>query len=128
MEDRFVLQGDLVVLDRETGLMWQRGASSDRMVWKSGFEYIEGLNQSCFAGFSDWRYPTKEELGGLVLPQEDRGSGLYIDSLFGGQRNCWTSTEGDHHRAVYVDFYYGDVYVVEGNYANFCIRAVRSPQ
>jgi hypothetical protein len=31
-----------------------------------------------------------------------------------------------HHRACYADFYYGDVYIVEENYANHFVRAVRS--
>ena len=128
MERRFVLQGDSVVLDRQTGLAWQRGASADRMVWKGGFEFIDRINGGKYAGFSDWRYPTKEELETLIIPEEDRNTGLYVDSLFGQQRNCWTSTEADHHRACYVDFYYGDVYLIEENYANHFIRAVRAAQ
>jgi len=126
MDNRFNLQGDFIVVDQETGLEWQRGASKDRMVWKDGFDYIDQLNESKFAGFEDWRYPTKDELAGLVLREENRETGLYINPLFGNQRNCWSSTEAEHHRALYVDFYYGDVYKVEENYANHFIRAVRS--
>ena len=128
MEGRFVLQGDSVVLDRQTSLAWQRGASADRMVWKGGFGFIDQLNAAKYAGFSDWRYPTKEELETLIVPEEDRNTGLYVAPLFGQQRNCWTSTEADHHRACYVDFYYGDVYLIEENYANHFIRAVRGQQ
>jgi hypothetical protein len=126
MNDRFVLQGDLTILDQETGLLWQRAASADRMVWKDGFTYVDELNESEFAGHGDWRYPSKDEMKTLILPQENRSSGLYISSLFGNQRNCWTSSHGEHHRAVYADFYYGDIYWVEENYANYFIRAVRS--
>jgi len=125
MNDRFVLKKDFVVLDRETDLMWQREASEDRMVWKDGFAYVERLNQDRFAGYDDWYYPSKDEMATLILPEEDRQTGLYISSLFGSQRNCWTSTEAEHHRACYVDFYYGDVYVIEENYANHFIRAAR---
>lgn len=126
MEDRFSLKGDLVVVDRETGLIWQRAASEDRMVWKDGFSYIDWLNESKYAGFSDWRYPTKDELQTLIVPEEDRMSGLYIDPMFGNQRNCWSASEAEHHRACYADFYYGDMYIIEENYANHFIRAVRS--
>lgn len=125
MEDRFTLQGDRVVMDKETGLMWQRGASQDRMVWGDGASYLEALNESKFAGFQDWRMPTKEELETLVLPEENRVTGLYLDSLFDNQRNVWSSTESGHHRACYVDFYYGETYTVTENYANHFIRAVR---
>jgi serine/threonine-protein kinase len=126
MSDRFVLEGDTVVLDRETGFMWQRAASGDRMVWKDGFAYVDQLNRGNFAGFGDWRYPTKDEMATLIQPQEERRTGLYVSPLFGGERNCWTSTEGGHHRACYVDFYYGDVYLIEENYANHFVRAVRT--
>jgi hypothetical protein len=126
MSDRFILKGDLVVLDQETSLEWQRSASEDRMVWKEGFDYIDQLNKSKFAGHYDWRYPSKDELASLILPEEDRQTGLYVNPVFGDQRNCWTSTEAGHHRALYVDFYYGDVYKVEEMYANYFIRAVRS--
>lgn len=126
MSDRFVGQGEMV-LDRQTGLAWQREASVDRMVWKDGFAYVDHLNEVKFAGFDDWRYPTRDEIATLILPEENRESGLYIDPLFGKQRNCWSATEsGHHHRALYVDFYYGDVYVIEENYANHFIRAVRA--
>jgi hypothetical protein len=128
MDGRFVVQGELTVLDRETGLIWQRGASADRMVWKDGFAYIENLNKSNFAGHRDWRYPNKEELSSLILPEEDRNTGIYASPVFASQRCFWTATEVDHehHRACYVDFYYGGTYVVEENYANYPIRAVRN--
>lgn len=126
MESRFVLQGDNVVLDRQTGLIWQRGASSDRMVWKDGFGYVDRLNAGRYAGVSDWKVPTREELETLIVPEEERTTGLHVDPLFGQQRNCWSSTEAGHHKACYADFYYGDMYLIEENYANHFIRAVRS--
>jgi Protein of unknown function (DUF1566) len=129
MEERFIVEANMVVVDKNTGLMWQRSASEDRMIWKDGFAFIEKLNAQNFAGHNDWRYPTREELATLILSEEDRRSGLYIDPAFGKQRNCWSSTqEGEHHQACYADFYYGDIYVVEENYANLFVRAVRSAQ
>ncbi|GLI34026.1 Lcl C-terminal domain-containing protein [Desulforhabdus amnigena] len=128
MKDRFELQGDLLVLDHETGLIWQRGGSPEPMVWKDGHAYVDQLNKDRFAGHDDWRLPTKEELGTLILPEENRNTGLYADPLFGTQRNCWSSTEAGHHRACYVDFYYGDIYIIEDNYANYYVRAVRGQQ
>lgn len=115
-----------VVVDEKTGLMWQRSASEKRLVWKEGFAYIEQLNAGKFAGHADWRYPTKEELATLILPEEDRRSGLYIDPVFETQRNCWSSSQGEGHEVCYADFYYGDLYMVEGNYANYFVRAVRT--
>ncbi len=126
MSGRFMLKNDVLVIDRETKLMWQRGAAPDPMVWKDGFDYIERLNQEAWGGFSDWRYPQKDEIGTLILPEEIRETGLYISPLFGKQRCCWSSTEAEAHQAVYADFYYGDLYLVEQNYANYYVRAVRN--
>jgi serine/threonine-protein kinase len=126
MSGQFVLHSDVAVLDRQSGLIWQRGGSEERMVWKEGFDYIEKLNRNCYGGYNDWRYPNQEELAVLIASEEYRKTGLFIHSLFGDQRCCWTCTEVDHHRACYVDFYYGDVYLVEKSYANHFVRAVRS--
>ncbi len=128
MQQRFILEKDAIVLDKQTGLMWQRGASSARTVWKDGFEYIEKLNAESFAGYNDWRFPTEDELASLILTEEDRKSGLYIDPVFENQRNCWSAStrEGHRHEACYADFYYGDMYLVEENYANLFVRAVRT--
>jgi len=127
MKERFMLREEkTVVVDEKTGLMWQRSASEKRLVWKEGFSYIEKLNAEKFAGHGDWRYPTKEELATLILPEEDRNSGLYIDPVFETQRNCWSSSQAEGHEVCYADFYYGDLYMVEGNYANYFVRAVRT--
>ena len=126
MEERFILEKDNVVFDRQTGLMWQRSACTDRIVWKGGFECIDKLNTESFAGYNDWRYPTKDELATLILAEENRISGLYIDPIFEKQRNCWSSTQSEGHQACYADFYYGGMYLVEENYANFFVRAVRT--
>jgi serine/threonine-protein kinase len=126
MNKRFMLRSELIVLDRETDLAWQRSASFDRMVWKEGFDYVKILNQNQYGGCQDWRYPTQEELATLIVPEENRETGLFISPLFEDQRCCWSSTEGEHHLACYVDFYYGGVYLTEGNYANHFIRAVRN--
>lgn len=126
MSERFSLKGEVVVLDRETGLMWQRSASPGRLAWKEGFSYIASLNTQRFAGHGDWRYPTKEELATLVLPEEDRRTGLFLDHLFEKQRNCWSSTDGEGDTACYVDFFYGDLCSIDQGYANNFVRAVRT--
>ncbi len=126
MSARFVQQGDYIILDKETGLLWQAKASEDPMVWKDGVAFVESLNKDKFGGCSDWRLPSQEELGTLLLKEEDRATGLFLDAVFGTHRCFWTGTESEHHhRAVYCDFYYGDLYKVEEMYANFYIRAVR---
>ena len=125
MTARFTVLKDIIVVDRLTGLMWQREASPDGLMWPEGFAYIDALNAAAWAGYDDWRYPTQEELATLLMPEENQATGLYIDPAFGSQRCLWSSTEAGHHKSVYADFYYGDLYLVEQKYANHFVRAVR---
>jgi len=60
---RFIFS-DLTVSDKKTKLMWTRDANiaSKRMEWNDAVKFIESLNQEKYAGYSDWRLPSKEEL------------------------------------------------------------------
>ena len=62
---RFATQGEVVV-DRQSGLMWQRGDSYHELQkglnWYDALEYMDGKNAQKFAGHSDWRFPTFQEL------------------------------------------------------------------
>lgn len=124
MGERFIDNRNGTVTDTKTNFMWQQG-SSERIVWKDGFEYVEKLNKNKFAGHSDWRYPSKEELVTLFREQEDIKTRLYLEPIFTNTKWCWTSNNRGHHMAVYVDFYYREVYRVQENYANYFVRAVR---
>jgi len=68
-----VLHGELVVLDRTTGLMWQRGGSGKpvRGGWQGAEQYVRDLNAKGFGGVADWRLPTLEEAMSLMTPPEE---------------------------------------------------------
>jgi hypothetical protein len=73
------LEGDKVVIDHVTGLMWQQAASE----FVPGAEiqnHIAKVNINRYAGFSDWRLPTIEELVSLLAGPE-KGSD-FIDPIF----------------------------------------------
>ncbi len=55
--------GDEIVIDSTTKLMWTKTHSSSDKKWKDALEYCENLT---YAGFSDWRLPNKNELASLV--------------------------------------------------------------
>ncbi len=63
------LNGDDIVIDRATGLMWPRditgtgGRNSIPAPWSEALIYANGLD---FAGFTDWRIPNVLELTSLV--------------------------------------------------------------
>jgi len=55
------LNGDIVVTDSVTGLMWQK--THQATSWMGTMKYCENLT---YAGYSDWRVPNKNELASLL--------------------------------------------------------------
>lgn len=61
----------LTAVDQVTGLVWMTNANmpGKPLPWKADenvYAFIQKLNRENFAGYSDWRLPTREELAGLV--------------------------------------------------------------
>lgn len=88
--NNFVPQGDGTVIDKRTGLQWMRCSLGKKWTGKtcsgepSEYEWQDALNQNPkFAGYNDWRLPTRFELETLVYcsSEEDRGRGGK-DNLF----------------------------------------------
>ena len=80
----------VVVVDRATGLMWQKGQSDDAMGIADADAYIESLNAQKYGGFSDWRLPTLEEAMTLVEPKVS--GALHIAPQFKPEAlRIWTS-------------------------------------
>jgi hypothetical protein len=89
----FVDNGDGTITDRRTGLMWEKGGGSTSRTLRRAKLYVRKLNSSMFAGHSDWRLPTIEELASLLESHETNGR--HIDSLFDQkQARCWSSDKG----------------------------------
>jgi tetratricopeptide (TPR) repeat protein len=89
----FVDNGDGTVIDRATGLMWERGGSPSIRSFKRSKFYVRKLNEGNFAGYSDWRLPTVEELASLL--RKDENNGIHTDPLFDTkQKTCWSSDNG----------------------------------
>jgi hypothetical protein len=124
--NEYVDNGDGTVMDRATGLMWQKSGSKDRMLYENAPKYIEELNSMKFAGYSDWRLPTVDELISLLEPKK-QSNDLYISPIF--DRNqwwCWSAdTIKGSPRAWYVFFYDGLVGWV-GFSSSYYVRGVRS--
>ena len=85
-EERFIFS-DLTATDKVTGLMWTKDGNiaEKKLAWKEAFKLIEKLNKQKYAGYSDWRLPTKEELETLVAYAKSRGYRGYnrdINKLF----------------------------------------------
>ena len=128
-EGRFVLVlDDEAVLDRETGLVWQRATINTEYDWNSAQTYCY---RAYIGGRFGWRLPTIEELTTLFdpsVPQMLPEGHLFIDTK---SSIYWSSTTfaGDTTRAWVVDFYVPG-YIGNSSKSSFScyVRAVRSGQ
>lgn len=73
----FVLQ-DLTVLDQNSGLVWAKNAnmSGKQLDWRGDdnvYAFILKLNSGNYAGYADWRVPTREEMASLILYAKSLG-------------------------------------------------------
>ncbi len=85
------IDGDKVVKDNFTGLMWhQSGSIGIGISWQKAEVWVKKLNSNGYAGFHNWRLPTLEEAASLLKANKD-GSVLYIDPIFNSaQKYIWT--------------------------------------
>jgi hypothetical protein len=114
---------DGTVTDRATGLTWQMSGSPKFIPYKERQKYIDQINRDRFAGYSDWRLPTVDELTSLLEP-EKKGE-LYIDPIFDDKQWwCWSADERASGGAWRVFFNLG---VVHWNFLDLAlyVRAVR---
>lgn len=123
------IHSDKVVLDKATGLMWQRSGSPDGMTYDAAGKYIRDLNVQRFAGYNDWRLPTLEEAMSLIEPKElgeyslsVRGK-LYLDPVFDREQSwIWTEDKFSAGAAWVVGFGNGGC---DDRVLSACVRAVR---
>ena len=105
-QNKFADNRDGTISDLATGLMWQKGGSEKSIRIMSISRHINYLNKKVFAGYSDWRLPTIEELVSIIRNNKSN-KGLYLDSIFDKtQKRCWT-IDGFPIDGAMGDFYEG---------------------
>jgi len=125
-----VINGDKVVLDHATGLMWHQSGSENPMPYDKAKQWISDLNRRGYAGYQDWRLPTLEE-GASLLERTKMNGDLYIDPKFSvNQIWIWTSDtdSGSSGRVWVVYFGRGVVHRTGPDYDVRYVRPVRSGQ
>jgi hypothetical protein len=148
-DNDFMDNRDGTITDGVTGLIWQKNGSTRELSRREANSYVKLLNEEKFAGYSDWRLPTIEELASLLTKSTKQD--LCIDSAFDRkQKKCWSADSLPRgnmgHSAYYqkdwiVDFVNGQVTQARWartggpaymswasyrkNYVNY-VRAVRS--
>lgn len=117
-----VKNGDKVILDCASGLMWQQSGSDKYMTFKEAKDYVSQLQ---YAGHSDWRLPTLEEAMSL-MESEENSDNLNIDSKFDSrQKWIWTSDLYSASSAWVVSFGNGNCGYGDFYYGGYYVRAVR---
>jgi hypothetical protein len=100
----FVDNDDGTIMDKATGLVWQKSGSSSIMSNDSTKSYLKRLNKNKFAGYSDWRLPTIEELASLL--EQNKVNNFHISPLFDKkQKRCWSIDEAFRHRELTKSFW-----------------------
>jgi hypothetical protein len=129
--ERFVLVlGTEAVLDRETGLVWER---TPHNMYNSWSHATRACHAQIKAGRKGWRLPRIEELQSLVDPSQEIPAlpsghpfsdvllNTFPEGIF-----YWTHTTSadDHGRAYVVDFNYGGVWTRQKgeNHPIWCVR------
>ncbi len=95
------INGDSVVIDHATGLMWYQSGSDKHMEWKKVKDWVMDLNDRGYAGYYDWRLPTVEEAASLLESSKKAGD-LFIDTVFDiKQSYIWTGDKKDTASYLY---------------------------
>ena len=120
-------QGVQVVADYATHLMWTQ-TPEQPLRWQDASRFIAQLNADRYAGFSDWRLPTVEELASLLETKKTK-YGLYVAAFFGDTpRWCWSADLApDAQSAWYVSFNSGGIQQQPIEQTAF-VLAVRTPK
>lgn len=74
---RFQMQ-DKTAIDIETGVVWLKNANlpGKQLPWRADdnvYAYVQKLNRDNFAGYADWRVPTKDEMKALIKFAKEKG-------------------------------------------------------
>jgi Protein of unknown function (DUF1566) len=135
-----IINGDTIT-DTRTGFMWERKRESDAADWHESLHsvnavltwteatgaWIEAVNESRFAGFSDWRVPTAHELVTIIDYARPRPPA--IDPIFGPVASAfyWSSTPLSFRPGLAWDVFFLDGVVFVDDHGNGNrVRAVRT--
>lgn len=133
---RFTDNNDGTISDSKTGLMWMKNDSylhtGHWLNWFETHDYIKQLNETGFAQYSDWKFPTTRQLKTLFdadklnSAQVGREMKIHTDPLFGkkGSGSLWSTDENGRHNAFGVVFNTGDVF--SGNKKSRSRKATRA--
>ena len=95
--------GDVIVTDNKTGLIWQKTIPSDSSSFVNALIYCKDLE---YAGYSDWRLPNRNELVSLVNYKKYNPASNFPNMP---SEKFWTSSAEGSYDGLYVDFNDGQI-------------------
>lgn len=126
------ISGDNVVIDNNTGLMWQQTISTSRTyIWANAQTHCSGLT---YAGRSGWRLPTPQEI--LTIVDNSKYATALDKTLFpnmpkSGTDYLWTSkAQGTTSNAIAFNPYRGSTYYVSKTAEHYvmCVYGEELPE
>jgi len=113
-------EGEAFVIDRTTGLMWQRHGSRYPLTFAGAQTYVSGLNARGHAGCRQWRVPTVNELLSLLPVAEQRQS--FAGATERAGQWLWSCDRHGQHESWYVNIDMGYAGVQD----RYCLNHVRA--
>lgn len=130
-DKRFVLvMNDEAVLDKETGLVWERSPGTTKTDWHTAMDV---LVNKIIGGRKGWRLPTYEELASLVDPSQQNPAlplgHPFLTVQYSNTDYYWSATTlyraTDNARGVEFKqgaIIYGAKYNTQANGLTWCVR------
>ncbi len=109
----------------ESGLMWQDNSDTEeiKIKWEQAIKYCEDLY---FAGYSDWRLPTRKELLSIAnyTEHESGANGAFRNTV---SHYYWTNSYEAHstHPSIFHRIFFGATQMVYATQRRAYVRCVR---
>lgn len=99
---RFEDAGD-VVQDTGSGLFWEKAGTRYPVEYEDALAHVQRLNEQAFAGRTDWRLPTVDELTTVFTGSTEPGA-FCLETVFDpGRSRLWSSDEKSFTASWYAD-------------------------
>jgi len=79
-DGRFIEKDNEVIIDTKTRLVWQKYGSERKIRWDQIDPYINHLNKIKFAGLTNWKLPSLNELRTLLNPNTGKRYSVFGDT------------------------------------------------
>jgi len=120
---RFSHADDGAVRDDGTGLVWEQAGSRYPLTWDRALAHVKRLNKRAFAGRSNWRLPTVDELTTLFTGRTEPGAFCQESAFDPRKARLWSCDTKTSVAAWYADAEMGFVWHQDKT-CRFFVRAV----